>query len=129
MLALIGQVPHDKMNYNFFQEFDENPIFADVSCYCRTVMTPESLPYVVDKAIREAYKHRGVAVVIIPNDFGYVQIPDVPYKSSSPTDNKPQPEPAATDEEVDQVLAMVKAAKRPVIHVGRGNQKRRRPAD
>ncbi|KRL47269.1 pyruvate oxidase [Lacticaseibacillus manihotivorans] len=120
VLALIGQVPHDKMNYNFFQEFDENPIFADVSCYCRTVMTPESLPYVVDKAIREAYKHRGVAVVIIPNDFGYVQIPDVPYKSSSPTDNKPQPEPAATDEEVDQVLAMVKAAKRPVIHVGRG---------
>lgn len=120
VLALIGQVPHDKMNYNFFQEFDENPIFADVSCYCRTVMTPESLPYVVDKAIREAYKHRGVAVVIIPNDFGYVQIPDVPYKSISPTDNKPQPEPAATDEEVDQVLAMVKAAKRPVIHVGRG---------
>lgn len=120
VLALIGQVPHDKMNYNFFQEFDENPIFADVSCYCRTVMTPESLPYVVDKAIREAYKHRGVAVVIIPNDFGYVQIPDVPYKSTSPTDNKPQPEPAATDEEVDQVLAMLKAAKRPVIHVGRG---------
>lgn len=120
VLALIGQVPHDKMNYNFFQEFDENPIFADVSCYCRTVMTPESLPYVVDKAIREAYKHRGVAVVIIPNDFGYVQIPDVPYKSTSPTDNKPQPEPAATDEEVDQVLAMIKAAKRPVIHVGRG---------
>ncbi|MCI1893215.1 MAG: pyruvate oxidase [Lactobacillus sp.] len=120
VLALIGQVPHDKMNYNFFQEFDENPIFADVSCYCRTVMTPESLPYVVDKAIREAYKHRGVAVVIIPNDFGYVQIPDVPYKSTSPTDNKPQPEPAATDEEVDQVLTMLKAAKRPVIHVGRG---------
>ncbi|WP_338216898.1 pyruvate oxidase [Lacticaseibacillus salsurivasis] len=120
VLALIGQVPHDKMNYNFFQEFDENPIFADVSCYCRTVMTPESLPYVVDKAIREAYKHRGVAVVIIPNDFGYVQIPDVPYKSTSPTDNKPQPEPAATDEEVDQVLAMLKTAKRPVIHVGRG---------
>ncbi|WP_125580075.1 pyruvate oxidase [Lacticaseibacillus suibinensis] len=120
VLALIGQVPHDKMNYNFFQEFDENPIFADVSCYCRTVMTPESLPYVVDKAIREAYKHRGVAVVIIPNDFGYVQIPDVPYKSTSPTDHKPQPEPAATDEEVDQVLAMIKAAKRPVIHVGRG---------
>ncbi len=83
VLALVGQVPHDKMNYNFFQEFDEGPMFADVAAYCRTVMTPESLPYVVDKAIREAYKNRGVAVVIIPNDFGYAQIPDVPYKSTS----------------------------------------------
>lgn len=120
VLALVGQVPHDKMNYNFFQEFDEGPMFADVSVYCRTVMTAESLPYVVDKAIREAYKQKGVAVVIIPNDFGYVQIPDVPYKSTSPTDRKPAPQPAATDEEVDQVLAMIKAAKRPVFHVGRG---------
>lgn len=120
VLALVGQVPHYNMNYNFFQEFDEGPMFADVSVYCRTVMTPESLPYVVDKAIREAYKQKGVAVVIIPNDFGYAQIPDVPYKSTSPSDHKPTPQPTATDEEVDQVLAMVKAAKRPVFHVGRG---------
>ncbi|MFD1440320.1 pyruvate oxidase [Lacticaseibacillus hegangensis] len=122
VLALVGQVPHYNMNYNFFQEFDEGPMFADVAAYCRTVMTPESLPYVVDKAIREAYKNRGVAVVIIPNDFGYAQIPDVPYKSTSPSDNKPQPQPVATDEEIDQALAMIKAAKRPVFHVGRGIQ-------
>lgn len=120
VLALVGQVPHYNMNYNFFQEFDENPIFADVSCYCRTVMTPESLPYVVDKAIREAYKYKGVAVVIIPNDFGFEEIPDVPYKSTSPSDNKPKPQPVATDEEIDEVIKMIKAAKRPVLHVGRG---------
>ena len=120
VLALVGQVPHTNMNYNFFQEFDEGPMFADVACYCRTVMTGESLPYVVDKAIREAYRHQGVAVVIIPNDFGYVQIPDVPYKSSSPSDNKPAPLPEATPAEIDQVLAMISAAKRPVFHVGRG---------
>ncbi|MCH4057448.1 pyruvate oxidase [Lapidilactobacillus gannanensis] len=120
VLALIGQVPSTNMNYNYFQEFDENPIFADVAVYNRLVMTPESLPYVVDKAIREAYKHQGVAVVIIPNDFGYVEIPDEPYTSVSPTDNKVKPLPEATDNEVDQVLDMIKAAKRPVIHVGRG---------
>ncbi|WP_125766543.1 pyruvate oxidase [Lapidilactobacillus wuchangensis] len=120
VLALIGQVPSKNMNTNYFQEFDENPIFADVAVYNRLVMTPESLPYVVDKAIREAYKHQGVAVVIIPNDFGYVEIPDEPYTSVSPTDNKVKPLPTATDAEVDQVLDMIKAAKRPVIHVGRG---------
>jgi len=120
VLALIGQVPSTNMNYNYFQEFNENPIFDDVSVYNRTVMTPESLPYIVDKAIREAYRYQGVAVVIIPNDFGYVQIPDTPYSSVSPTDNKTRPLPEATDEEVDKFLAMVKAAKRPVFHIGRG---------
>lgn len=120
VLALIGQVPSTNMNYNYFQEFVENPMFADVAVYNRLVMTPESLPYVIDKAIREAYKHNGVAVVVIPNDFGYVQIPDVPYTSHSNTDNKVVAGPLATDEEVDQFLAMVKEAKRPVFHVGRG---------
>ncbi|MCH4056358.1 MAG: pyruvate oxidase [Lactobacillaceae bacterium] len=120
VLALIGQVPSTNMNYNYFQEFVENPMFADVAVYNRLVMTPESLPYVVDKAIREAYKHQGVAVVVIPNDFGYVQIPDEPYSSVSPSDQKVRPLPEATDEEVDHVLAMIAEAKRPVIHVGRG---------
>ncbi|WP_461225859.1 pyruvate oxidase [Lacticaseibacillus suihuaensis] len=120
VLALIGQVPSTNMNYNYFQEFAENPIFEDVAVYNRLVMTPESLPYVVDKAIREAYKHQGVAVVVIPNDFGYKPIPDTPYSSVSPTDRKPRPLPVATEEEVAHVLEMIKAAKRPVIHVGRG---------
>lgn len=120
VLALVGQVGHDNMNYNHFQELPETPIFADVAVYDRVVMTPESLPYVVDKAIREAYKHNGVAVVVIPNDFGYVQIPDVDYASTAVIEHKEHPLPEATDSEVDQFLDMVKAAKRPVIHVGRG---------
>lgn len=120
VLALIGQVPSTNMNYNYFQEFAENPMFEDVAVYNRLVMTPQSLPYVVDKAIREAYKHSGVAVVVIPNDFGYVQIADEPYTSTSPSDTKKQPLPSTTDEEADHVLEMLKAAKRPVIHVGRG---------
>ncbi|WP_420542923.1 pyruvate oxidase [Schleiferilactobacillus perolens] len=120
VLALIGQVPSTNMNYNYFQEFDENPIFADVASYARLVMTPESLPYVVDKAIREAYKNKGVSVVVIPNDFGYVPISDDLYSSVSPTDHKERPLPQPNDLEVDAVLEMIKAAKRPIIHVGRG---------
>lgn len=110
VVALIGQVPTTNMNYNYFQEFAENPMFEDVAVYNRTVMTAESLPYVVDKAAREAYKHKGVAVVVIPNNFGYVQIPDEPYSSSSPTDRKPAPLPLPTDEEVKNVLGLIKAA-------------------
>ncbi|KRM86344.1 pyruvate oxidase [Lacticaseibacillus thailandensis DSM 22698 = JCM 13996] len=121
VLALVGQVPHTNMNYDYFQEFDEDPIFRDVAVYDRTVMTPESLPYVVDKAIRIAYQQRGVAVVIIPNDFGMVEIPDRPYASAdAEVAAKPAPLPQPTTAEVDQALAMIKVAKRPVINVGQG---------
>lgn len=74
VVALLGQVASSSMNYNDFQEMNENPMFADVSIYNRTVMSPESLPHVVDEAIKAAYKFRGVAVVTIPFDFGFKEI-------------------------------------------------------
>ena len=54
VVALLGQVASSSMNYNDFQEMNENPMFADVSIYNRTVMSPESLPHVVDEAIKAA---------------------------------------------------------------------------
>ena len=35
VLALVGQVPHSNMNYDFFQEFPEVPMFQDVAVYDR----------------------------------------------------------------------------------------------
>lgn len=122
VLALVGQTGTAVMNSHFFQEFNEDPIFEDVSVYCRTVMTAKSLPHVVDQAIREAYEHRGVAVVIIPNDLGYEQIPDLHYGSHGPSDVKKTPKVQPNDAEIDEFLDMVQKAKRPVFHVGRGIQ-------
>lgn len=70
VVALVGQVVSTAMNYDAFQEMNENPMFADVSVYNRTVMTPESLPHVVDEAMRRALERKGVAVVTIPVDYG-----------------------------------------------------------
>jgi len=120
VLAIVGQVPRSNVNYDYFQEFPEVPMFTDVADYNRVVMTPESLPYVVDKAIREAYKNKGVSVVVIPNDIGFEEIEDVPFSSAQVTDQKAAPEPEATDEEVNHLLDMIKKAKRPVFHVGSG---------
>ena len=88
VLALVGQVPTAAMNTNYFQEMNENPMFADVSVYNRTAMTAEQLPHVVDEAIRQAYKHNGVAVVTIPKDLGWTQIDDN-YVSSANLYQKP----------------------------------------
>lgn len=117
VLALIGQVPSTSMNYTAFQEMNENPMFVDVSVYNRTVMTPQSLPHVVDEAIKHALEHKGVAVVTLPVDFGAVAIDDdflptaYAYRSGTV---EPQ------EKDIMEALALIEKAKRPALYIGRG---------
>lgn len=119
VLALVGQVGTDFMNTEYFQELNENPIFADVAVYNRTVMTAEQLPAVVDQAILQAYEHSGVAVVTIPKDLGWAQIED-DYVSKAGnyvvTNNYQLPDQDAVQQAVD-ILAN---AKKPLIYFGLG---------
>ena len=118
VLALVGQVPTSAMNTNYFQELNENPMFADVSVYNRTVMTAEQMPTVVDEAIRHA--KRGVAVITIPKDLGWQEIEDN-YVSSANLYQKPLPlEPAA--EKIQEAWKILKEAKRPLIYIGQGTR-------
>ncbi|QBP18148.1 pyruvate oxidase [Acetilactobacillus jinshanensis] len=120
VLAIVGQVPNMLMNYDYFQEFPESPMFANIAKYNRIVMTPESLPHVINEAVKQAYKNQGVSVVVVPNNFGYVKIPEGNYTSAPEVMDKKQPEPKATHQEILQFLKLVKQAKRPVMHIGRG---------
>ncbi|MCU9533668.1 pyruvate oxidase [Streptococcus sp. CSL10205-OR2] len=120
VLALIGQVPTFNMNKSYFQELNENPMFEDVAVYNRTVMTAEQMPYVVDEAIRQAYAHKGVAVITIPKDLGWQEIEDN-YISTAANYQKPiMPEPA--EDLVDKALELLQAAKRPLIYIGLGTR-------
>lgn len=117
LLVLLGQVGSTFMNYNYFQEMNENPLYVDVSVYNRTVMNPESLPHVVEDAIKAAYKHQGVAVVTIPVDYGFTEIEDnyhvaaASYQTSLPQLNEKQ---------LEKALPYLEAAKRPVLFIGQG---------
>ncbi|GEL12570.1 pyruvate oxidase [Lapidilactobacillus concavus DSM 17758] len=117
VLALIGQVATDTMNSDYFQEMNENPMFADVAVYNRTVMTAKQLPSVVDQAIRHAYKEKGVAVVTIPVNLGWQDIPDT-FESTAANYrvNLPQPD----DKDLDEILRLVEQAKQPMIYIGQG---------
>lgn len=117
VLALLGQVASTAMNYNSFQELNEIPMFADVSVYNRTVMTPESLPHVVDEAIKAAYQYNGVAVVTIPVDFGYAEIED----NYLPTAYTRQTSLPQLDEaQLEKALPLIEEAKQPVLYIGQG---------
>ncbi|MCI7551768.1 MAG: pyruvate oxidase [Actinomycetaceae bacterium] len=119
VLALIGQVPTSRMNTDFFQEMPENPMFADVAVYNRTVMTAEQLPQIVDTAIRTAYEKRGVAVVVIPKDLGWAEIDD-DYKSSAEAYTQGEWNRPADPADVERVLDLMSSAKRPMIYFGQG---------
>ncbi|MGM9904559.1 MAG: pyruvate oxidase [Enterococcus sp.] len=117
VVALLGQVPSTSMNYNAFQELNENPIFADVSVYNRTVMTPESLPHVVDEAIKAAYAYKGVAIVTIPVDFGFEEI-DIQEFSTAKNYKTGVVLPEKKD--ILTALPLIEQAKKPVLFIGQG---------
>lgn len=117
VLALLGQVATTSMNYHAFQELNENPLFADVSVYNRTVMTAESLPHVVEEAIKAAYQHAGVAVVTIPVDLGFAEIADN-YQTTAETRQTSLPQLDET--QLQKALPLIKAAQRPILFIGQG---------
>lgn len=117
VLALIGQVSSELMNRDYFQEMNENPMFADVAIYNRTVMTPRSLPAVIDDAIRKAYELKGVAVVTIPVDYGYADIPDT-FTSSARNHRIANILPDPDD--IEAAVKLIEKARRPVLYVGQG---------
>lgn len=117
MLAIVAQVPTKRMNMDFFQAMNEEPIFDDVTVWNRTAMTAESLPMMTDEAIRQAYAHNGVAVLTIPKDFGWAEIEDnFETNASVHTVNYPAP----TAESVADAVKLIKAAKPPMIYFGVG---------
>lgn len=119
LVALLGQVASAAMNYNSFQELNENPIFSDVSVYNRTVMTPQSLPHVVDEAIKAAYEHKGVAIVTIPVDLGFAEIEEQDFTTAATHKTG-----YILPDEKDLLAALpyIEKAKKPVLYVGQGTR-------
>lgn len=118
VLAIVAQVPTSRMNIDFFQAMDEEPIFDDVAVWNRTAMTAESLPRLTDEAIKQAYEKKGVAVLTIPKDFGWAEIKDN-YVSAANTHVEPvYPDPEPTS--VKKAAQMIKDAKSPMIYFGIG---------
>lgn len=118
-LFIVGQNPQALMNQDFFQEFDENPWFKDAGVYARTVMTAESLPHILDEAIRRAFAQHGPAFVTIPNDLSNKEIPANGYYSAAKNFARPVLGPGS-DDQIKQALDLISKAKKPVLYVGQG---------
>lgn len=121
VLAIIGQRPENEINMDSFQEMNQNPVFADVAVYNRRVAYPDQLPKVIDEAIRIAIAHKGVAVVEVPVNYGWVEIDNDSWYSSANAYRK-YPNPVLNETDIDEAVSILENAKRPVIYAGIGTR-------
>lgn len=103
VLAICGQVPSAEIGTDFFQEVDNNSVFADVSVFCQTMTTGQQLPQLLEQAVNAAYAQRGVAVLTVPGDIGELELP----RGTALPRFAPTPAPAPAPD--DQVAAAVEA--------------------
>ncbi|GHP14064.1 pyruvate oxidase [Lentilactobacillus fungorum] len=118
VVAIVGQSATPIMNTYFFQEMDQDPLFVDLTDFHKQVTNPDQIPYVMDEAIRYAYRTKGPAVIIIPDDLAGQEIDFEPYKTAKVLNS-------ATTQIVDQtsvdaVYDLLKQAKHPVVWAGLG---------
>lgn len=118
VLALVGQSATGVMNTNFFQEMNQDPIFADVATFHKQVVSADQIPKVIDEAIRSAYATRSVSVVILPDDLSGQEIDYTKFQTANL--KQTQLDLAISADDVAHVAKAIKAAKRPIMYVGQG---------
>src|SRR3954463_8359843 len=75
VLAVCGQVPLPELGTDFFQEVDNDALFADVAVFRATITSPQQLPNLLERAVQSALTERGVAVLTLPGDVGALDAP------------------------------------------------------
>jgi pyruvate dehydrogenase (quinone) len=74
VLAICGQVPLSEIGSEYFQEVDNDAVFADVAVFNQTVTSATQLPHLLEQAVNAAISGPGVAVLTLPGDVGSMEV-------------------------------------------------------
>lgn len=120
VLALTGQVNVQVFGPGAFQEIDLASAFEAVSAFSQTVLHTSNHAELMTLALKSATIERDVAHLIFPDDVQTV--PDSTSKASAPK-GRVAPAGISPDEgSLEDAVAMIAEAKRPLIIVGYGAQ-------
>ena len=117
VLAIVGQVPREEMGSDFFQEVDNDVLFADVSVFCQTVTSVDQLPLLIEQAGNAAIQEQGVAVLTLPGDVGGL---DVPKHTAVPRFVADRPEEVPSVESVRAAADAINGGGPVTLLVGQG---------
>ena len=117
VLAICGQVPREEMGTEFFQEVDNDALFADVAVFNRTVTHLDQLPLLIEAAGNAALQQSGVAVLTLPGDVGGL---DLPRHTPTPRFVDQRPRSVPETDSLQQAAAALDAGSRVTMLVGIG---------
>jgi pyruvate dehydrogenase (quinone) len=143
VLAIAAHIPSSEIGIDYFQATHPETLFKECSHYVELISNPEQAPQILERAIRAAVGHRGVAVVVIPGDVALKPTNAKPSPWIVPTPPVVRPSDADLDrlaklldagERItllcgagcagahDQVVALAGKLKAPVVHPLRGKE-------
>jgi pyruvate dehydrogenase (quinone) len=123
VVALIGQTARTAIGGNYQQEVDLASLYKDVASeYCETVMVPEQLPNVLDRAIRIATARRTVTAVIIPGDVQELEYaaPAHAFKMVPSSLDMSWSKPVPSDEALHRAADVLNSGQKVAMLVGQG---------
>ena len=102
------------------QEFNITSMVKDITKYAVTISSPKDIKYELEKAVYLANEGRpGPVWVDLPLDFQMMDIDIDALLSFIPPEAKKPPQPSS-NEEIQQVISLLKKAERPLLMVGYG---------
>src|SRR5699024_3936653 len=116
MVVTSGQISHDLLGTDNFQEVTLERMFDDVAILNRRVTSGKQLQPLLKQAFKEASDQKGVAVLSVPDD---VFLDSVNQKSLRST-IVPEFNIFPTRDNMDQAISHLEQAKKPVILAGKG---------
>src|ERR1700712_3825913 len=122
VLAICGQVPREEIGSEFFQEVDNDRLFADVAVFCRTVSSIDQLPHLIEQAANAAIHESGVAVLTLPGDVGGL---DLPKDTALPKFVETRPRSMPAPDAVQQAASVLNGADNVTLLVGQGAREAR----
>lgn len=141
VLVIAAQIPSSELGLGYFQETHPEILFKECSDYCELVSSAEQLPRVLETAMRSAITRRSVSVVVVPGDVAFSKAATQPVKWSTPilpVVTPPRKELEDLAELLnktkniailcgygcrnahEQVVALAKKLKAPIVHALRG---------
>src|SRR5512139_3841105 len=119
VVALGGASPMTQNSRGAFQEMDQLSIFKPVCKWAERVTNARRIPELMGEAIRMATQgQQGPVYLDLPGDILYteVELDEVPFPRNLPK----QPRPAGDPELIEEAVALLRRAKRPLILTGSG---------
>lgn len=120
IVCITGQVPRGTIGSDAFQETDVTGVTLPVTKHNYLVMDIHELPYIIKEAFYIARSGRpGPVLIDIPKDVQTEKIEFV-YPEAEPRLPGYRPPQEAAQSDVEQALALIHQAERPVILAGHG---------